>query len=59
MKGFIHSLVYDPNRTAVLAIISYTNSVLSYILAPAGLVPGSIVFSGFGGRLSSGNVFYL
>lgn len=42
-----------------MAVVSYTNGILSYILAPSGVLPGSSIFSGFGSRLCSGVVFYL
>jgi len=37
---------YDPNRTARIALIQYTDGVKSYILAPAGLAVGAKVVSG-------------
>jgi len=35
----------DPNRNASIAVICYYNEVLSYILAPIGLVIGTVIFS--------------
>src|SRR5438552_8757865 len=37
---------YDPNRSARIALIKYTDGELSYILAPDGLLVGSTVASG-------------
>jgi large subunit ribosomal protein L2 len=37
---------YDPNRTARIALIQYTDGVKSYILAPFGLAVGAKVVSG-------------
>jgi large subunit ribosomal protein L2 len=37
---------YDPNRSARLALIKYTDGELSYILAPDGLLVGSKVTAG-------------
>src|SRR5437870_6195032 len=37
---------YDPNRSARIALIKYTDGELSYILAPDGLRVGSTVASG-------------
>src|SRR5437899_2497486 len=37
---------YDPNRSARVALIKYTDGELSYILAPDGLRVGSIVAAG-------------
>ena len=40
------ALEYDPNRTAFIALIEYTNAVRQYIIAPQGLKVGdSVVFS--------------
>src|SRR5438874_5731299 len=37
---------YDPNRSARIALIKYSDGELSYILAPNGLRVGSTVISG-------------
>ena len=37
---------YDPNRTALIALIKYLDGELSYILAPGGLRVGSTVAAG-------------
>jgi large subunit ribosomal protein L2 len=37
---------YDPNRSARIALIKYTDGELSYILAPNGLRVGSMVAAG-------------
>ena len=37
---------YDPNRTCRIALIRYQDGVLSYILAPDGLLVGAIIQSG-------------
>ena len=37
---------YDPNRSARIALIKYTDGEMSYILAPDGLVVGAKVMSG-------------
>src|ERR671934_2612843 len=37
---------YDPNRSARIALIRYTDGELSYILAPDGLRVGSTVMAG-------------
>src|SRR5437016_12470223 len=37
---------YDPNRSARIALIKYTDGELSYILAPNGLRTGSMVAAG-------------
>ncbi len=37
---------YDPNRSARIALIKYSDGEMSYILAPDGLAPGARVMSG-------------
>ena len=37
------NLSRDPNRTAFIALIKYSNGAYSYILAPHGLINGSVV----------------
>jgi large subunit ribosomal protein L2 len=37
----VEALEYDPNRTANLALVCYSNGVKKYILAPEGLHPGA------------------
>ncbi len=41
----IIALEYDPNRTAHLALLEYSDGEKSYILAPSGLQKGDIVRS--------------
>ena len=40
------AIEYDPNRSARIALIKYTDGELSYILAPDGLLVGSKVVAG-------------
>ena len=42
----VKALEYDPNRTAFIALIQYTDGTKAYILAPEGLKVGSKVISG-------------
>jgi large subunit ribosomal protein L2 len=46
MPAKVERLEYDPNRTAFIALIRYTDSELSYILAPQRLNVGDEVVSG-------------
>jgi large subunit ribosomal protein L2 len=41
----VQALEYDPNRTANLALIAYTNGEKAYILAPKGLKVGDTIFA--------------
>src|SRR5258706_5568960 len=40
------SIEYDPNRTAFIALLEYTDGERRYILAPQGLLVGASVLSG-------------
>jgi large subunit ribosomal protein L2 len=39
----VQAIEYDPNRTANLALLAYTNGVKTYILAPKGLKVGATI----------------
>src|SRR3954468_18216734 len=41
----VQALEYDPNRTANLALIAYTNGEKRYIIAPKGLNVGDTIFA--------------
>ena len=45
MPAKVQAIEYDPNRTANLALISYTNGEKRYILAPKGLNVGDTIFT--------------
>jgi large subunit ribosomal protein L2 len=45
MPAKVQALEYDPNRTANLALLAYTNGEKRYILAPKGLNVGDTVFA--------------
>ena len=49
------SIEYDPNRTANIALICYTDGEKAYILAPQGLKVGQIVMSGETAEIKVGN----
>lgn len=59
VPGIVINLEYDPNRTALLALVSYSNGIICYILAPFGITPGSIIQSGVGAPLTAGSAFPL
>lgn len=46
VEAKVVGIEYDPNRTARIALIEYTDGVKSYILAPANLEVGATVQSG-------------
>jgi large subunit ribosomal protein L2 len=45
LPATVQALEYDPNRTANLALIAYTDGTKSYILAPKGLKVGDKIFA--------------
>ena len=49
------AIVYDPNRTADLALLQYSDGEKRYILAPVGLEVGQKVISGDTADIKSGN----
>ncbi len=55
----VKAIEYDPNRTAYLALIQYTDGSKSYILAPNGLKVGMQVVSGPEADIQVGNTLPL
>ena len=55
MPATVLSIEYDPNRSAFIALIEYTDGVKSYILAPDGLKVGYIIMNGEGADIKIGN----
>ncbi len=55
----VKALEYDPNRTAYLALLQYTDGEKAYILAPEGIKVGSRVVSGPGSDIVAGNAMPL
>ena len=51
----VKTLEYDPNRSAFIALVEYTDGVKSYIIAPDGLKVGDVVISGKGADIKPGN----
>lgn len=55
IPGKVASIEYDPNRSANLALIHYTDGEKRYMLAPKGLSVGATIQSGEGAPISVGN----
>ncbi len=55
----VERLEYDPNRTAFIALIKYSDGVLAYILAPQRLAVGDTVVSGLKVDVKPGNAMPL
>jgi large subunit ribosomal protein L2 len=55
----VERLEYDPNRSAFIALIKYTDGELSYIIAPQRLSPGDTVVAGEHVDIRPGNALPL
>ena len=53
------AIEYDPNRSANIALIQYTDGERRYILAPLGLTPGDVICSGPDAEVKLGNALPL
>ncbi|CZG85266.1 TPA: 50S ribosomal protein L2 [Legionella pneumophila subsp. pneumophila] len=53
--GRVERLEYDPNRTALIALISYKDGEKRYIIAPSNLEIGATIQSGADSPISVGN----
>jgi large subunit ribosomal protein L2 len=51
----VASIEYDPNRTARIALLNYTDGEKRYIIAPDGLKVGDTLVSGPGSEIRTGN----
>lgn len=58
-KAVVKAIEYDPNRTANIALLHYTDGIKAYILAPKGLKVGDIVESGSNADIKPGNALPL
>ena len=59
VEATVKTLEYDPNRSAHIALIEYTDGVKSYILAPVGLKVGDKVVAGPTADIKPGNALPL
>ena len=59
MEAEVVGIEYDPNRSANIALIKYTDGTLSYILAPKGLKDGDKVVSSDTADIKPGNCLKL
>ena len=58
-KAKVVAIEYDPNRSANIALLHYTDGTKAYILAPKGLTVGSWVESGVDADIKVGNALPL
>jgi large subunit ribosomal protein L2 len=59
MPAKVERLEYDPNRTAFIALLKYTDGKLAYILAPQRLSVGDTVVAGVKSDVKPGNAMQL
>ncbi|WP_198440030.1 50S ribosomal protein L2 [Aerococcus urinae] len=59
VEGVVKAIEYDPNRSANIALIHYTDGVKTYIIAPKGLQVGTRIQSGADADIKVGNALPL
>ncbi len=59
ITGTVNSIEYDPNRTAFIALIEYTDGEKRYIIAPQGLKIGATVLAGSQATPDIGHALFL
>ncbi|MEE4360682.1 MAG: 50S ribosomal protein L2 [Pseudomonadales bacterium] len=55
IAGVVERLEYDPNRSAHIALVKYSDGERRYILAPRGVAAGSPIASGIDAPIKPGN----
>ena len=55
IEARVERIEYDPNRTALIALVVYKDGERSYIIAPAKLEPGHFIQSGENAPIKDGN----
>lgn len=59
MEATVKTIEYDPNRSARIALVVYTDGEKRYIVAPASLQVGQVIESGAGAPPEIGNTLFL
>ncbi|RPH33560.1 MAG: 50S ribosomal protein L2 [Bacteroidales bacterium] len=59
VEAVVKTIEYDPNRTARIALVEYSDGEKRYIIAPNGLKVGQVIMSGMGVAPEIGNALYL
>jgi large subunit ribosomal protein L2 len=59
IKGTVATIEYDPNRSARIALVVYTDGEKRYILAPQGLTVGQVISAGPEADIKPGNALPL
>jgi len=55
IEGKVESIEYDPNRSARIALVKYSDGELKYIVCPDGLKVGTVIVSGDDADIQVGN----
>jgi large subunit ribosomal protein L2 len=55
----VERIEYDPNRTAFIALVTYTDGVQSYIIAPQRVAVGDVLYAGENVDIKPGNALPL
>ncbi|MFX3912329.1 50S ribosomal protein L2, partial [Streptococcus suis] len=55
VEAIVKTIESDPNRSANIALVHYTDGVKAYIIAPQGLEVGQRIVSGQEAALNGGN----
>lgn len=59
IEAVVKTIEYDPNRSARIALVEYSDGEKRYIVAPSGLQVGQAIMSGRGVAPELGNTLYL
>lgn len=59
IPSIVIRIEYDPFRSSFLALLAYSNFILSYIICPENLIPGMFVYSSNIVPIKNGNSTYL
>ena len=59
MEATVLRLEYDPNRSAFIALVEYTDGERRYVLAPVGLKAGDVIIAGETADIKPGNALPL
>lgn len=59
IEGKVEAIEYDPNRSARIALVKYSDGDITYIIAPDNLIVGTKILSGIDADITIGNTLPL
>ncbi len=59
VEGTVERIEYDPNRSAFIALIDYSDKTKEYIICPQGLNKGDKIYSGKDAKIETGHCLRL